>query len=365
VLLLIPHLGGGGAERVTASLTRGLSSQKYELHLGLIGDSVIASDLVPSWVRIHALGVPRVRSAVLPLVRLVRRLQPDLILSGMAHLNFLVLLLRLFFPRKTRVVVRQNATVSAHLGSGRVPLYTRFFYRLLYPFADKVICQTNAMAEDLAAQSGVFKSQLLVLANPVDADAIRKLRSDTIDCWQRPGPHLLAFGRLSPEKGFDILLESLASLRFKFPQAELIILGAGPELAALISLCDRLQLNRSVQFAGYVPHPERFFPGATLFVLPSRSDSLPNALLEAAAGGLPLVALPSSEGVVNLLTGKRGAWMGTDVSSRALTRSLLAALASIHPGERFPHTWVEYFRMDSAIQSYERLIDETLHTQVK
>ena len=44
VLLLIPHLGGGGAERVITLLSRGLSPQKYELHLGLITESTIASD---------------------------------------------------------------------------------------------------------------------------------------------------------------------------------------------------------------------------------------------------------------------------------------------------------------------------------
>lgn len=360
LLLVIPHLGGGGAERVAALLTRGLSPLKYELHLGLISESADSSEQVPSWVKIHTLARPRVRSAAIPLIRLVRTLQPDLILSGMAHLNFLVLLLRPFFPRETRVVVRQNSMVSADLGSGRIPFYTRYFYKFLYPRAHRIICQTHAMAADLAAQSGRCKSQLQVLANPVDADAIRKYPPQKEDPWQTPGPRLLACGRLSPEKGFDILLESFASLRLKFPSAQLTILGSGPDLVPLISLRNRLRLDTSVHFGGYVAHPERFFARATLFVLSSRHDSMPNALLEAAAGGLPLVALPCSDGVVNLLAGKRGVWVGAEISPRALTRCILTALASIHSGQRFPHTWVERFRMDHAIQGYERLIDETL-----
>lgn len=360
LLLVIPHLGGGGAERVAALLARGLSPSKYELHLGLVSECASPSDQLPSWVKVHPLAVPRVRFAAIPLIRLVRTLQPDLILSGMAHLNFLVLLLRPLFPRRTRVVLRQNAMVSANLGPGRVPLYTRCFYKFLYPNADKIICQTHAMAAELAAQSGRFKSQLQVLTNPVDADAIRKPAPDREDPWQTPGPRLLACGRLSPEKGFDLLLESFASLRLKFPKAKLIVLGTGPDLAPLISLRNRLRLETSVRFAGHVAHPERFFPGASVFVLSSRHDSLPNVLLEAAAGGLPLVALPSSEGVVDLLSGKRGVWLGNEISSRALTHCLLAALASLQAGERFPHPWIESFHMDSAIQGYERLIDETL-----
>jgi glycosyltransferase involved in cell wall biosynthesis len=360
VLLLIPHLDGGGAERVTALLARGFSNDKYELHLGLITESVTESGLVPSWVRIHALGAPRVRSAALPLLRLIRSLQPDLILSGMSHLNFLVLLLRPLFPRKTRVVVRQNAMVSGDLRSGRVPRYTGFCYRRLYPLADRIVCQTKAMAADLTARSGVAERKLEVLANPIDMDAIRSLRPGVADHWRGPGPRLLAVGRLSQEKGFDLLLEAFASLRIKFPGAELMIVGTGPESAALREFCGSVQLEEHVRFWGYDSHPERLFPGATLFVLPSRREGLPNALLEAAAGGLPLVALPACEGITDLLAGKDGAWLGSEVSSLALTHALLAALASIRPGQRFAHTWVEQFRMDCAIGGYERLIDEML-----
>jgi len=361
ILLLIPHLGGGGAERVITLLTRGLSPQKYELHLGLITESTIASDQVPSWVRVHALGVPRVRSAAIPLLRLVRRLQPELILSGMAHLNFLVLLMRPFFPRYTRVVVRQNATLSAELSARRAPRFTSILYRFLYPSADRIVCQTDPMAADLSARLGVSTPQVAVLANPVDADTIRRPRPESDGHWRGPGPHLLAVGRLSHEKGFDLLLESFASLRLKYPDAELNILGSGPELEALTTLRASLRLDRCVWFAGYVDHPETYFAGASVFVLPSRHEGLPNAMLEAAAGGLPLVALPASEGVAALLAHKPGAWVGSETTSRALTHALLAALADIRLGQRYAHPWVQTFCMDCAIQGYEQLIDETLH----
>ena len=362
VLLLIPHLGGGGAERVIALLTRGLSARKYDLHLGLITQSLPVCEQVPACVSIHALGARRVRSAALPLVRLVRSLQPDLILSGMSHLNFLVLLLRPLFPRNTRIVIRQNAMASADLDSGRLPAWTRLLYRLVYPSADRVVCQTRAMAEDLAARSPMSDAQVLVLPNPVDADSIRRPRPAPVR-WSGPGPHLLAIGRLAPEKGFDLLLEAFSSLRIKFPSASLTILGEGPEMAALVQKRTELRLEEPVTFAGYVPRPEDWFPGATLFVLPSRTEGLPNAMLEAAAGGLPLVASPCSDGVVNLLKGKRGAWLAADRSSRALTLALLAALNAIRPGQRFPHPWVEDFHMDCAIRSYERMIDDTLMAQ--
>ena len=360
VLLLIPHLGGGGAERVTALLAQNLSREKYELHLGLIAQAQAAAEGLPSWVTLHALGAPRVCAGAFRLLWLVRRLKPDLILSGMFHLNFLVLLLRPFFPRGTRVLIRQNGTVSSTLAFGGLPAYTRLLYRLLYHRADRVICQTRAMAGDLGRELGLAEDRLAVLPNPVDVEDIRNSTHQEKYQWTGHGPHLLAVGRLSREKGFDLLPDALASVRTQFPEANLLLAGAGPEEAALKAKCRQLGLEPSVHFAGHIAHPWSYFPDATLFVLPSRHEGLPNALLEAAAGGLPIVALPSCGGMVELLRGQPGVWLAPEISAEALAASLLAALQTLRPGDRFAHSFVEEFSIGRAIQAYEKLIDATL-----
>jgi glycosyltransferase involved in cell wall biosynthesis len=364
ILLLMPHLGGGGAERVMALLARGLSAEKYELHLALITQAE-ASGGVPSWVHLHALRAPRVRAGAFRLLRLVRLLKPDLILSGIFHANFLALLLRPFFPARTRVLVRQNGTVSSALAFGGLPGYTRLLYRLLYRRADGVICQTQAMADDLAAELGVRRNRLAVLPNPVDLEEIRNCAEPNPALCTGPGPHLLAVGRLSREKGFDLLLGAMAMVREKFPTADLLIAGGGPEAAALKAQCRALGLEGAVRFAGPISHPWSLFPAATLFVLPSRHEGLPNALLEAAAGGLPIVALPGSGGVVDLLHAQPGVRLAPEISAEALAASLLAALHALRPGERFAHPFVEPFRVDRALQAYEKLIDRTLEMRRK
>ena len=358
--MLIPHLGGGGAERVIALLARGLSRDKYELHLGLITQTGAGAESVPSWVRIHALGASRVRAGAFKLLQLVRRVKPDVILSGMFHLNFLVLLLRPFFRRGTRVLVRQNGTVSAALAFGGLPAPTHLLYRILYRLADRVICKTPAMAKDLAGQLAINENRLVVLPNPVDVDAIRDEAARAPDLWTGSGPHLLAVGRLSREKGFDLLLRALAAVRAQIPHTDLVIAGTGPEEAALIAQCNELGLDACVRFAGHVDSPSAYFTGASAFALASRHEGLPNALLEAAAGGLPLVALPASQGIVDLLRDQPGIWLATEISSDALASSLLAALKSLVPGQRFDHAFIEPFRIDRAIHAYEELIDAVL-----
>jgi glycosyltransferase involved in cell wall biosynthesis len=342
LLLLIPHLGGGGAEQVTALLARGLSREKYELHLGLITQDPPATEALPQWVAVHRLEAPRVRACAPSLLRLVRRLKPDLILSGMAHLNFLVLLLRPLYPRKTRVLVRQNTTVSSALAYGGLPWYTRPLYRFLYPRADRVICQSRAMAEDLAKELGIKKEKIAVLPNPLDLDGIRAASRvhglnpfEPPGQWTGPGPHLLAIGRLAPEKGFDLLLEALALVRDRFPQADLIIAGSGPEESALRAQCGSLGLEAAVRLPGRMERPYLLYPQASLFVLSSRYEGMPNALLEALAGDLPIVSTPASGGVVDLLRRRPGTWLASETSSAALAAALLKALEELNPGQRF------------------------------
>lgn len=370
--MLIPHLGGGGAERVMALLARGLSSEKYELHLGIVTKATAgivtqasaSTDEFPQHVTIHWLGSPRVRSAGLRLLRLVRSVRPQIVISGMFHLNFLVLLLRPMFPWSTHVVVRQNGAVSASLEFDKLAAHNRLLYRMLYRRADRIICQSEAMVDDLSVEFGIGTDRLIVLRNPVDVDAVRMENGHAPERWSGPGPHLLAVGRLSPEKGFDLLLGALASLRKQFPHADLAITGAGPEEARLRNLCRELGLESAVFFAGYVDRPSDWFPGAAVFVLSSRHEGLPNALLEAGAAGLPIVALPAAGGVAEMLRGLPGVWVCAEISATALAASLLEALRTLEPGQRFTHEFVEPFRMERAIRGYEDLIDATIQDSV-
>jgi glycosyltransferase involved in cell wall biosynthesis len=336
VLLLTPRIGGGGAQQVMALVARGLSKERFKVHLGLVRARDSDPRAMPSWVTVHVFGAARARSAALPLIRLVWRLRPDVILSGAPEISFLVLFLRPFFPPATRILVRQNSTVSAALAHGKVPWYTRLLYRFLYRRAHGVICQSSAMAEDLARETGVPMENITVLPNPVDLEGILAAQGAP-SAWSGDGPHLLAVGRLVPEKGFDLLIEALVSVRKRFPSADLTIAGSGRERAALEELSLEANLGSSFRIADSLDTPYALFPGATLFVLSSRYEGMPNALLEAAAAGLPLVATPASGGVVDLLRERNGAWLAAEVSANALADAILLALENISSGQRFRH----------------------------
>ena len=358
LLLLIPHLGGGGAEHVIHTLARCLSPEKYEIHLGLITQPCPSAQDLPPWVAIHGLNSSRVRLGGWKLLRLLWRIRPHVVLSGMAHLNLLVLLLRPLFLQNTPIIVRQNGSLSATLAPG--PFAIRRLYRFAYRRASLIICQTHSMSEELQKELGIPVSNLQVLPNPVDIHRIRASCQTTQNHWSGPGPNLLAVGRLVPEKGFDLLIEAFSRLHREFPQAQLVIAGAGPCEFKLKLQCSSLGIEDHVKFAGQIASPAIYFRGASVFVLSSREEGLPNALLEAAAAGLPIVSLPSSRGIADLLREKQGVWLGDEISTDAFESALRAALSSIKPLERFPHPWIHAFDLDPAIRCYENAIDAVL-----
>ena len=348
VLLVIPHLGGGGAERVIANLARGLDQDHFVVHLCIIAPHDASGHTFPSSVFIHALGARRVRSGARNLLRLIWSLKPAVILAGMAHLNLLVLLLKPFLPRPSRIIVRQNGSLAGckHLR----------WFRVLYPKADAIVCQTAAMAAEVSTSLKTYNAH--VLPNPVDVIQIRRRPLSSPRLWEGPGPHLLAVGRLSHEKGFDLLLSAFSAFRSLFPSSDLVILGEGRERPSLERLAHILGLRDAVRMPGYVQEPAIWFLGATLFVLPSREECMPNALLEAAAGGLPLVTTRASAGLVDLLHDRKGVWVAPSISSQAIEATMREAIHALEPGERFPHEWVETFGLERAVTAYQALIEK-------
>jgi glycosyltransferase involved in cell wall biosynthesis len=100
--------------------------------------------------------------------------------------------------------------------------------------------------------------------------------------------------------------------------------------------------------------------GATAFVLSSRDDAMPNALLEAAAAGLPIITSPSSRGLVDLLHDKPGVWIASSVSAQSLEDALADALSKLTPSQRIAHRWVDRFDIQTAIRGYESVLDQSL-----
>jgi glycosyltransferase involved in cell wall biosynthesis len=295
-LFVLTDLHGGGAQRVMLDLLRHLPRDEFDLHLALVrGEGSLLQD-IPDDVPWHALGARRVRGAFAPLLALIRRLRPDVILSTLYHLNQFLLLMRPLLPRGTRIVIREAITVSQSFRRrGRFGVRT-LFLPWIYPTADRIVCQCDYMARDLAEHFRIPAGRMVTIYNPIDVKSVRASADGPANPFEHRGrgPHLVAVGRLDPQKGFDTLISSLPDLQLIEPEAQLWILGddqSGEVQRDLSRQASAAGLSERVHLVGYVDNPYPYLAHADLFVLSSRYEGLPNVLLEALALGCPVVAL--------------------------------------------------------------------------
>lgn len=357
VVLVLASLGGGGAESVMVTLAKHFDRARFETHLAVANAEGPLLGEIPADVQVHDLKARRVRYAVPGLVRLIWRLRPAAILSTAVHVNAPLLAMRFLLPSGTKIFVRENNAASAEAKIGGHPRRTRFLYQRFYGKASAVICQSKAMLEDLGEHFGVPRDKMVCIYNPVDREGIRCQASSRPNPFIGRGPHLVAGGRLEHAKGFDILLEAMWEVTRARPQAHLSILGQGALDQELRERCARLGLNKAITFLGYQKNPFPYYANADLFILSSRYEALPNALLEAMALGTSVVATDCPGGVREIVEGWPNCRLAKTEDSAALARAILASLQDGRPvAEAAPNCRFYETTISNAVSRYENLL---------
>jgi glycosyltransferase involved in cell wall biosynthesis len=167
----------------------------------------------------------------------------------------------------------------------------RHLLRRAFAAADAVIT-VSAGLRDAVIALGMPAEKVTVLRNGVDLRAFRPVgdRTEARKALGLDGPALLSVGHLIARKGHDLVIKALTRL----PGWRLLIVGSGPERAALEALAARLGVADRVRLVGQVPHADlpRYYTAADMLVLASAREGWANVLLESMACGTPVVASP-------------------------------------------------------------------------
>ena len=194
--------------------------------------------------------------------------------------NVLVLLASLF-AQLTLVVCERNDPRSHPIGRAWRVLRT-----LTYPFADALVVQTKAL---LPWARGIMRGRHHVEAIP---NPVRDMDSYAV-ALPRETKRIVSVGRLAPQKGHDVLLRAFAEVAAAHPDWNLAIVGEGPDRQALSQLAIVLGVAQRVELIGWVPEPGEVLAASDIFVMASRYEGFPNALLEAMACGIPVISTHS------------------------------------------------------------------------
>jgi len=298
---VIHSLNGGGAERVMASLASRLSDRGHEVTLVTLDDGkknrhqvaasvtrVCLDRMRPSRNRFS--GILANLGRVVALRRSLAKSRPEVVLSFCDSTNVLTLVSTLGWS--IPVVVSERSDPS----SQRLAAPWQWLRTKLYRNAARVIVLTEAAARTVAPWCS---APPIVIASavdfPPDPPPDSDVGGDKVPTCGRP-PIVLGIGRLEIEKGFDQLLIAFAAVAPRHPDWRLVIYGEGSLRGELERLRDGLGLRDRVDLPGWVRPIWPAIRGGELFVLPSRYEGFPSALLEAMACGLACVAFACPSG---------------------------------------------------------------------
>lgn len=293
---IINSLEGGGAERVFATLTEGLSNRlSMDIELVLL-DRLPEIYKVPGEIGRHQLDCRHgYVASVAQLVALVRRERPDLLFSFLTRSNCAAVVAGLLTGAP--VALSERVHTSSHLGQGAA--VKKLLVRLLYPCADHIVAASQGVAEDLRERYGVPARKMSVIYNPIRRQSIMARSMEPLSI-KPPQTMWLAIGRLTQNKNFPTLIEAFAQAGVP---GDLVILGEGPERQSLLRLAGERNISDRVHLPGYVDNPYAYLRRAYAYVSASNAEGFPNALVEALVVGIPVAVTDCDSGPSEILRG--------------------------------------------------------------
>ena len=359
---------GGGPEKTVLNSPRFLRSLGYEsacayLHppgdpdFGLLCDR--AFDAGAELISVPDRGITDF-SVVRRLLRICRERNVTIWHGHDYKSDAIGLLLRRFHPMKLVSTVH-----GWGVRSRKTPLYhaiDRFALRR----HDRVVCVSDELLRQ-CIEGRIPIGRCCEIANGIDLSAYDDLPDHSAARTEfgirNDYPLLIAVGRLSAEKGFDVLIRAVEQLIESGTPANLLLAGNGPLLAELEQQIAGTGHAGLIRLLGHVTDPRHLFAAADAFVLSSRSEGLPNVLLESLACRVPVVATPVGA-VPNVVTDGEDALLvpvdDADALTVALTRLLSNPSLQQSLAENGRRTVEWQFSFETRMQKMAALYDSLL-----
>jgi glycosyltransferase involved in cell wall biosynthesis len=312
----------GGITTVITSLANALAEQHLKIELITLSNHDLGAQrrtLHPA-VSLYPLGEGRRWQQRRRLHRYLNERRPAALLAAGHRAN----LLAAQQPHpQTRVLLSVHNAISP--GLARLNPLRRWLnlhaLRTVYPKADRILCVSDGVTNDLARLAPATQPKLRTQYNPIRTED--DPQDHPIHPWLKDPNHpvILGAGRLTTQKRFDTLIRAFAQVGYR-PRPRLLILGEGPEQSALVQLAQQLGVAERVAFPGFVPNPRTQMAAAAVFVLSSAWEGFGNVLVEAMATGTAVIATDCPSGPREILCdGRLGPLIPVD-DSDALAKAI-------------------------------------------
>lgn len=368
--LVIPSLASGGAQRVLVLLAEGLLQNRHEVSvITLYGEDAdfyklpkrvkrlalnIASN---SPTLVHAIG--NNFSRISTLRKEICSLQPDIVISFLHETNILTLLALTSISIPVIISEHNNPRLDNNGG-----LWDKLRI-LTYPRASRIVSCSKGVNDFF---DWLPKAKRAVIYNPLTPIAKEQETTKIPEKFDSDKKLLVAMGRLTYQKGFDILLSAFNKIACKYPQWQLVILGEGELRQELENLRDKLGLNHQVSFPGRIKNPFPFFKKSEIFVLSSRYEGFGNVIIEAMACGLPVISTDCPSGPQEIINNEVDGILVPTEDVSALAKAIERLILNPEEATKLADTakkTVERFSLQLIVENWEVLIAEVSKQKVK
>jgi glycosyltransferase involved in cell wall biosynthesis len=356
LVFLLQDLKFGGTQRQALELARRLDPARFQPEIWLLaaGDDF----------------VPLAREWGIPVTWLARQklVGPAALTNLWLHLRrrgIDLLVLFTVVPNIWGRIFGRLARVPAIVGNCRGGGGPRGQHeRWLWPLADHIICNSAAIKRVLTKRCGVPEARLSVIHNGVDTSYFQPPPDEG-----QPYPAVvLSVARMVPDKDHETLIRAFALVAPAFPRAQLWLVGEGPLLPAIRQLAGELVPSDSFRFIPSQADLRPLFRQAGLLALSSRTEALPNVVLEAMAAGLP-VAATAVGGVPEMVAPARTGWLAPPEDPPALATAMSRLLGAPEKcrayGRAGRRRVVRDFSFSAMVSRHEKVFHDLLSTAVR
>lgn len=277
ICFIISDLNMGGSQRVFLHLINNLDRKIYDVNLILIKERGGYFQKIKSDVTIVELKC-RVLKSMFKLIKEIRKIQPDVVISTIVDLNLYLGLFVIPFlkNKKIKFIARESHVLSMTHSS----FIKKKLKKLSMKNFDCIIAQSQDMYKDIINNFMINENKCKIINNPVDNLEIEKyVKTNQLLEYEVDNKNLLYVGRLTHQKGVDYLIPIMRELKDSF--IKLYIIGVGEERENLEKEIRKYRLEDKIILLGRKENPYIYMTKADLFLLPSRYEGFPNVLIEA------------------------------------------------------------------------------------
>lgn len=297
VLFFLSDLDGGGAQRTIVNLVNAMNERGVDATLVVARSGGAAQHWLGKQVRFVDLKAGRTRRAVPGLRKELLRLRPDVLFATMVDANIVATLAALGLRKRMQVILRET---NSHRARGDICGLRRALIGWAYRRADAVVALSSGVREELLSDYRLDAGKVVTIGNPVDVQALAAsslaARHNTVPA--NGESVVIAVGRLTRQKGFDLLIKAFAQLK---RPARLVILGEGPDRESLLALAEAEKVADRLLMPGFVSDPVTWLAHADVFVLSSRWEGFGHVIVEAMAAGVPVIATDCPYGPADIV----------------------------------------------------------------